>query len=56
LEGQSSFRRAEDAQLVAGAYFENEQSWTVKLGLGGQRDLDGHITPVAHFGLVLRLR
>jgi hypothetical protein len=56
VEGQSSFQRAEDAQLVAGAYFENEQSWTIKLGIGGQRESDGHISAVAHFGLVLRLR
>ena len=27
-----------------------------KLGLGGERNEEGHVTPMAHFGLVLRLR
>ena len=56
VEAQSSFQRVEGAQLVAGAYFENEQSWTIKLGLGGQREADGHVSPVAHFGWVLPIR
>ncbi|GAB3099656.1 hypothetical protein GCM10027159_22430 [Lysobacter terrae] len=56
LEGQSSSRHAEGAELLAGAYFEHGQTWALKLGLGGQREEDGHVTPVARVGLVLRLK
>jgi len=55
-EGQGSFQRASGAELLVGAYFEHAQRWALKLGLGGQRDEDGHVTPVAHVGLVLRLK
>jgi hypothetical protein len=55
-EGQGSFQRAAGAQVLAGAYFEHAQSWALKLGLGGEREEDGHVTPVVHVGLVLRLR
>lgn len=56
MEGQSSVRRAAGAQLLAGAYYEHGQAWALKLGLGGERSEDGHVTPVAHIGFVLRLK
>ena len=56
MEGQGSFRHAEGAQLLAAAYFEHDQGWALKFGVGGEREDDGHVTPVAHVGLVLRLK
>ena len=56
LEGQGSFRHAEGSELLLGAYFEHAQSFALKFGIGGQRDEDGGVTPVARLGLVLRLR
>jgi hypothetical protein len=54
-EAQGSFDHAEGTQLLAGAYFEHEQSWALKLGLGAEREAEGGYSPVAHVGLVLRL-
>lgn len=54
-EAQASFRHSEGAQLLATGSWEKEQAWTIKLGLGGQKDEDGRFAPVAHVGLVLRL-
>ena len=56
VEGQSSFQRAEGAQLLAGAYFELDESRTIKFAIGGLRDEQGGTRSVAHVGLVLRLR
>lgn len=55
LEAQSSFQRAEGRQLLAGAYFELDESKTIKFALGGSRAQDGDMRPVVHVGLVLRL-
>ena len=54
-EGQRSLRRADGAQLLAGAYVELDESRTIKFAIGGLRDETGGIQPVAHVGLVLRL-
>jgi hypothetical protein len=56
MEGRSSFQHAAGAQALAGAYYEHGQAWALKLGLGGERNEEGNVTPMAHFGLVLRLR
>jgi len=55
VEGESSFRRAAGAELLAGAYYEHGQRWALKLGLGGVREEDGDTSPMARIGLVLRL-
>ena len=55
-EGQSSFQRAEGAQLLAGAYLELDESRTIKFAIGGVRDEQGRTQPVTHVGFVLRLR
>ncbi|MEO8002062.1 MAG: hypothetical protein ABI644_09300 [Arenimonas sp.] len=56
LEAQSSVERAAGAKLLFGGYYDHEQNWVIKLGLGGQREEDGHITPVLHIGWVLLLK
>ena len=56
VEGQSSFQRAEGAQLLAGAYLELDESRTIKFAIGGFRDEQGRTQPVVHVGLVMRLR
>lgn len=56
VEGQGSFKHAAGGELLAGAYFEHGQSWALKLGVGGVREEDGHVTPLARVGLVLRLK
>lgn len=56
MEGQSSFQRSAGAQLLAVAYYEHGQGWALKLGLGGERGEDAHVTPMAHVGLVFRLK
>ncbi|AXK71255.1 hypothetical protein DWG18_02420 [Lysobacter sp. TY2-98] len=55
-EGQTSFERAAGSELLLGAYFEHEQTWALKLGVGGVRDESGHVAPTARLGLVLRLK
>ncbi|GAB3359091.1 hypothetical protein [Lysobacter tyrosinilyticus] len=55
FEGQASFKRAEGAEVLAGAYFEGGQAWALKLGLGGEREADGGFMPLARVGLVVRL-
>ena len=54
-EAQSSFQRAAGSELLISAYTERE-AWAFKFGIGGQREEDGHITPIARVGLVLRLK
>jgi len=56
FEAQSSVERAAGAELLFGAYYDHEQNWVVKLGLGGKREEDGHITPMLHIGWVLLLK
>jgi len=56
IEGEGSFRHAEGTEVVAGAYFEDEQRWALKLGLGAARGEDGDVAPMARVGVVLRLR
>jgi len=55
-EGETSFQRAAGRELLATAYFEHDQSWALKLGLGGVRDESGHVAPVGRLGLVVRLK
>jgi hypothetical protein len=56
MEGQSSFQHVEGAQLLAGMYLELDESRTIKFAIGSFRDKQSEIQPVAHVGLVLRMR
>jgi hypothetical protein len=56
FEAQSSFRRSEGAEILAAGYWEHNQSWGLKLGLGAQKDDENHFSPMAHVGVVIRIR
>ena len=56
VEAQGSFERAQGAEFLAAGYWEHEQSWGLKLGLGAQKDDQNHFVPMARVGVVIRLR
>ena len=56
IEAQGCFQRAEGTEIIAAAYWEHEQSWGVKLGLGARKDEQDRFAPMARVGLVIRIR
>ena len=56
LEAQGAFDHAEGRELLAGLYWEHQQRWALKFGLGAVRNDNGGYDPLARLGLVLRLR
>ena len=56
VEAQGDVDRADGAEALASAHWECDEAWSLKFGLGGQRDDDGRWVPLARLGLVLRLR
>jgi hypothetical protein len=56
FEAQGSFKHAEGAEILAAGYWEHDQSWGLKLGLGAQKDDKNHFSPMAHVGVVIRIR
>lgn len=55
-EGMADFDRAAGAQLLASAHWECDERWSLKFGLGGEREEHRGWVPLARLGLVLRLR
>jgi hypothetical protein len=56
VEAQGAFDHGEGRELLGGLYWEHEQRWTLKFGLGVVQDDSGGYDPLARLGLVLRLR
>jgi hypothetical protein len=56
VEAQGAFDHGEGRELLAGLYWEHDQRWTLKLGLGAVHDDSGGYASLARVGLVVRLR
>ena len=56
VEAQGAFDHGEGRELLGGLYWEHEQRWTLKFGLGVVQDDGGGYDWLARLGLVLRLR
>ena len=54
IEARGAFERAEDAELLGGLVWEQDQGLAFKVGLGAERAEDGY-DPVLHLGVVVGL-